>query len=250
MKLIVQNLATEYKDEGEGKTLLFLHGWQDSLSSFNQVAALLKDDYRIVSLDLPGFGATEAPKTTWELSNYIQFVQEFIAKLGIDASVIIGHSFGGRIAIKGVSEGKLRPTQIVLIGSAGFVKSNTLKNSVIKMLTKVVGFVMYIPPLLFIRTAMRKKLYKAIGSDYLDAGPLQKTFLNVIGEDLSVYASKIAVPTLLMWGSNDTQTPLKDGQILTALIPQSELKVIDKAGHFVHNEEPEEVSRMIKEFVC
>ena len=73
MKLIVYNLATEYTIEGAGGTALFLHGWQDNLHTWDSLASLLAPMYRVVRLDLPGFGKTELPRETWNLYNYIQF---------------------------------------------------------------------------------------------------------------------------------------------------------------------------------
>ena len=80
MKIIVQNLATEYRDEGSGKTLIFLHGWQSNLHTFDNLASPLKNYYRVVRLDLPGFGGSEMPKETWDLNKYILFVCDFIQK--------------------------------------------------------------------------------------------------------------------------------------------------------------------------
>ena len=97
MKIIVQNLATEYLDEGNGKVVLFLHGWQDNLHTFDSLASLLSPTWRIVRLDLPGFGKSEVPKETGELDNYVQFVKDFINKLDIHVYALVGHSFGGQL---------------------------------------------------------------------------------------------------------------------------------------------------------
>src|SRR3989344_7345008 len=113
MKVIVDGLATEYKDEGSGPALLMLHGWMDTLSSFDAITKGLADSHRIVRLDLPGFGGTEAPPDTWYISDFVSFVQHFIQKIGLDSYVLLGHSFGGRISIKGVGTGVLQPSRLV-----------------------------------------------------------------------------------------------------------------------------------------
>ncbi|MBP6866404.1 MAG: alpha/beta hydrolase [Candidatus Pacebacteria bacterium] len=249
MKVIVDNLVTEYEDEGAGKVLLFLHGWKDSLDSFNDIGSILNSEYRVIRLDLPGFGKTQIPKETWDLDDYIDFVGSFIAKLNISPYALIGHSFGGRIIIKGVSERKLNSEKLVLVASAGIAKRKTLKNYVFKIIAKTGKLVTYIPPFYFYRNSLKKKLYSFVGGDYLNTGALKNTFVKVIKEDLSEYARQIEVPTILIWGADDTETPLSDGQRLNTMIRNSRLEVLEKADHFVHKQKPREVSGLIREFL-
>jgi pimeloyl-ACP methyl ester carboxylesterase len=250
MKIIVQNLAVEYRDEGAGKTILLLHGWQDSLHTFDALTNFLSQTNRIIRLDLPGFGQSEIPKKTWDLDDYVELVKGFIQKLNLPIEALIGHSFGGRIAIKGAATQKLQPNKIVLINSAGIAKNKTLRNYILKVGAKIIGWTTYVPPLVFWREQLRKKIYKFLGSDYLNAGAMQETFLKIIGEDLSASAPKIVTPTLLIWGENDTETPLSEGQRLTKLIPDSKLQIIKEAGHFVHQEKTQKVAELIQKFLC
>jgi len=249
MKIIVQNLATEYLDEGTGKVVLFLHGWQDNLHTFDSLVSLLSPVLRIIRLDLPGFGKSEVPKETWDLNNYVQFIEDFIQKLDIQVYALVGYSFGGRIAIKGEATKNLQAQKIILICSAGIAKNRTLRNSLLKILAKIGGLITYMPPLIFWREGLRKRIYSFIGSDYLNTGVLKETFLKIISEDLSVSAKKITTPTLLIWGESDTETLLSDGKQLARLIPNSKLKVISGAGHFVHKEKSQEVARLVQEFL-
>ncbi len=249
MKIIVQNLATEYQDNGAGKIILFLHGWRDDLRTFDSLVPVLSSTYRCVRLDLPGFGQTELPREAWDVGRYVQFVKSFIQKLNIEVDILVGHSFGGRIAIKGTATKSLQPHKIILIGSAGIAKSRTVHNSILKVAAKIGGLITYVPPLLFWRRELRKKMYGYIGSDYGNAGALRETFLKIISEDLSENAKQITVPTLLIWGADDTETPLSDGEQLSRLIPGSRLKVVHGAGHFVHRERSEEVIKLVQEFI-
>ncbi len=249
MQVIVDNLAVEYQDQGTGRVLLFLHGWGDSLHSFDNLSQILNKEYRVVRLDLPGFGKSEQLRQTWNLDNYVGFVNNFIKKLNLDVYVIIGHSFGGRITIKGIAEAKLKSRKIVLIGSAGIAKRKTFKNYFFMVLAKVGNVITYIPPLIFYRDGLRKKMYSMVGSDYLNAGSLKQTFLKVISEDLTECAERINIPSLLIWGENDTETPLADGERLAKLIKNSEIQIIKNSGHFVHKEKAEEVVEIIKKFL-
>lgn len=249
MKIIVQNLAAEYQDDGVGNIILFLHGWQDNLHTFDALASFLSSTHRIIRLDLPGFGQTEAPKETWDLDDYVKFVNHFIQKLNINVDAIVGHSFGGRIVIKGEATKKFRLRNIILICSAGVAAKHTFRNTALKIIAKAVGVITYTPPFIFWREALRKKMYESIGSDYLNAGILKKTFLKIISEDLSSSAEKITTPTLLIWGSNDIQTPLSEGKKLSYLIHDSKLEIVQGAGHFVHKEQPRIVATLIQEFL-
>lgn len=249
MKVIVDNIATEYSDEGKGPTILMLHGWMDTHHTFDRLAGVLGLDYRLVRLDMPGFGQTEAPKEAWSVGDYATFVSHFSDKLGLKPDVILGHSFGGRVTIKGVSTGVFKPRKLILVGSAGISKRITFRNIFFTTVAKIFGIVTYIPPLYFYRDKIRKKLYAMIGSDYLESGVLRDTYLKVISEDLKEDASHISLPTQLIWGENDTETPLADGRQFSLLINGSSLSVVAGAGHMVHQEKAEEVARIIKDFV-
>ena len=249
MKILIQNLATEYKDEGNGPVLLFLHGWQDSIRSFDALVPYLENDFRIIRLDLPGFGKTEFPKTSWDLDDYVSFVKKFTEKLDISPYAVAGHSFGGRIAIKSVSEKILTPEKLILIASAGIKKSASFKNRALKLFAKIGKVIFAIPPLSLFGAKIRNFIYKHIESDYLSAGALKETFIKIINEDLSASASNIAIPALLIWGDIDTATPLKDGEKLAHLIKRSGLKVFQNVGHFVHVEKPKETAEAIFNFL-
>lgn len=248
MKLIVDGIATEYRDEGEGPVLLFLHGWQDSLQTFDATASMLTQEHRVVRLDLPGFGGSEIPKGDWHLDDYAGFVEKFREKLRLDVDVLVGHSLGGRIVIKGCSTGIFHPRKIVLIASAGVAKRDTMRNRGFNAAAKIGKTITRVPPLHLLHDRLRRRLYAAATSDYLDAGAMRKTFLNIIAEDLSSAAAKISLPTLLIWGSADTTTTLREGVLLSQLIRGSRLEVIETAGHFVHKDHAEDVARLINTF--
>lgn len=241
-------MAIEYRDEGSGPVVLLLHGWRDSLHTFDLLALLLSPSHRALRLNLPGFGESEAPRTAWHIDDYAGFVAEFIKKLDINVDVLIGHSLGGRIALKGIASKTLDAQKVVLIASAGIAQRNTFRILFFRALAKIGRLVTAIPPFTFFREALRRRLYRGLGSDYLSAGPLKETFLNIINEDLSAHAKAITKPVLLIWGSEDAETPLRDGQRLATLIPGAAFEIIPGAGHFVHQEKPGEVVGLIHKF--
>ena len=252
MKIIVKNLAVRYEDQGnpDGIVLFFLHGWKNDLHAFDSIVLEFASSYRIIRLDLPGSGGTEVPREDWSLDDYVDFVDEFTKKIDIRPDILIGHSLGGRIIIKGVAHGIFQPKKIVLIASAGIAKRKSLRNAVIMAVAKAGKAIATARPFSLAREGLRKKLYKSIGSDYGNAGAMKGTFLKVIGEDLSASARKISVPTLLIWGDRDTETPLADGERLHKMISGSELRVFPGTDHFVHLEKPKEVVRTMKDFLA
>ena len=248
MKCIVSGLAVEYEDRGSGDSIVMLHGWKDDLRTFDAIAPSLSGRFRIIRVDLPGFGGSEAPKGDWMLDDYVGFVKDFLIKLNIKPDILVGHSFGGRVTIKGIATNKFSAKKIVLISSAGIAHRKTLKNLILAILAKIGRVVTAIPLISFWKQNIRRRLYKHIGSDYFRAGALSGTFRNIIKEDLSENARNIGVPTLIIWGSEDDTTPISEGKRLNKLIYGSKLEVIGGAGHFVHQERPEEVVNLISKF--
>jgi pimeloyl-ACP methyl ester carboxylesterase len=252
MKIIVDELAAEYRDEGNpnGPIVLFLHGWRNDLHSFDALAHELAPLYRIVRLDLPGFGGTEIPGKTWELGDYVRFVDDFMKKLAIQVDVMVGHSLGGRIIIKGLGSDVFHPRKAVLIASAGIAKRRTIRNQILKIVAKTGKAVTKIPPLSLWQGVLREKLYGYAGSDYHNAGPLKSTFVKLVSEDLSASAASISIPVLLLWGDRDAETPLSDGERLSRLIPGAVLKVFPGTGHHVHQERSVQIAEATKEFIA
>lgn len=247
MKTIVDDIAIEYQDEGAGPALLFLHGWKDSLHTFDGLRPYFSS-HRILRLDLPGFGKSENPPRTWSLDDYRDFVRNFLQKIGVkEVEAIVGHSFGGRIALKGSAEEVLHPKKLILLASGGIAKSRSLRNVFFGLIAKVGKFFVFFLP--GYRRYLRERLYKRAGSDYLEAGPLRGTFLRVIREDLRKTARKISVPTLLLWGESDTETPVGDAWKFHEKIKGSELCIFPSRGHFLHQEIPEDVAGAIHKFL-
>ena len=251
MTVIVNNLAINYTDEGHGPVVLLLHGWGDSSDSFTPLThQLVGWGYRVVRVDLPGFGGSQLPLAAWGVGDYAMFVADFLAKLRLKAAVMIGHSLGGRILLKGVGEGTLHADKLVLLASAGLYKGNSARNLAYRVVAKVGKVATALPPMRPLRISLRQKLYRRAGSDYASSGNLQATFLRVVNEDLSGPASHIHVPALLVWGSADDQTPVSDGHRLHELITGSSLKVVAGAGHFVHLDQPAATAGFIREFLA
>lgn len=250
MKTIVNNLAVEYADAGKGPVLLLLHGWMETLHTFDVMMPTLTAGWRVIRFDLPGFGGTEPPPVPWEVVGYAQFTADFCHKLGIQPKVIVGHSFGGRVILKGVSDSILTAQKLILIASAGIASCKTIRARLFLIAAKLGKIALFFFPHA-LQERLRKKLFGAAGSsDYLNvnSGVLKETFLKAIREDLSDAARSIRAPTLFIWGERDIVTPLSDGKRLHGLISGSKLEIIKGVGHFVHQEKPQAVAEAILRF--
>lgn len=250
MQCIVNETLISYKKEGSGPVVLVLHGWATSAGAMQSVIDALSPTHTVVALDLPGFGGSEQPHEAWSVGDYAQCVHDFLKKIGVEQlKGIVGHSFGGRVIIKALSQELLAPHKVVLIGSAGVKHSDSFRNKTFKVIAKTGKIALRIPGLRGISSRARTKLYERAGSvDYLNSGTMKDIFLNTINEDLAGVAHKVACPTLLIWGSEDMEAPLADGEYFDRVMPRSELKVIHGAGHFVYDTHKDQVSQWLQEF--
>lgn len=251
MQVIVDGLSTNYLDTGKSNkpTVLILHGWADSAASFSDLAKKLSSHYRVISLDLPGFGKTEGPKSAWTLADFALFTAHFLQKLELPLFALVGHSNGGAISIKGVASGILKPKKLVLIASAGVRRPYTFRNTALKALTKSSKFILHLAPEKS-REQLKHKLYRRIGSDYLVVEGMKETFKNIVSEDVLDHARNIKIPTVLIYGDEDHATPQLYGALFTEAITNSQLHVLEEAGHFVHIDELNETAKIVTEFLA
>lgn len=240
MKVLVNGQLIEYRKEGGGPAVLLLHGWGATLGTFDQLAAhLVETGHTVYRFDFPGFGSSPHPGAAWSVGDYVDLTAAFIGKMKIKKlKAVVGHSFGGRVIIKGVATGKLRPERLILMAAAGIRPKPTFRKAAFTAIAKTGKVVTALPGLAGVRQKLQKKLYSAAGSsDYLQAGAMQQIFINTIKEDLTEYLDKITRPTLLVWGEHDTETPLADGKIMQQHIASAELVVVPQAGHFVYDDD-------------
>lgn len=231
--IIIYNLNIQYFQSekiDKSNALVFLHGWGSCSMHFRKT---LEKCENFIAVDLPGFGDSEAPKTTWALDGYVSFIKEFLKKLNIENPIIAGHSFGGSIGIKYCSD-ENKCKKLILIGSAGIRRTQSTKKYGFFILAKIFGTLLSLPLLGNLKNTTRKYFYKVIGAeDYINAGTLTETYRKVISEDLTNDLKKINIPTILIWGENDKDTPLRDGKLIQKLINNSQLFVVPNAKHYV-----------------
>lgn len=236
MDIKIDNIKINYIEQGKDSntTILLLHGWGANIEAFRPVIDNLANNFKVYAIDFPGFGLSEEPPKDYAVEDYSKLVLEFINQLKLENVVLVGHSFGGRVIIKLVGKLGYKPKKIILVDSAGIKPKRTLKYYL-----KVYSFkaAKNLSKLLLGKKKSEEVInrYKnKMGStDYNNANDtMREVFKNVVNEDLTQYLSNIKASTLLIWGENDLDTPLKDGQKMEKLIEDSGLVVLKGAGHF------------------
>ncbi len=249
MQVVVDDLITNCELAGTGKLVLLLHGWGDSLQGLSELQAALAKHYKVLAVDLPGFGSTQAPKSVWDLDDYSHFLNALLKKLDQgETYAVIGHSNGAALAIRATSLGLLKPKRMILLAAAGVRNNHNAKRFAFKVMAKTGNAATLLLPDRY-RQALRKSLYAAAGSDLLVMPQLQETFKKTVRQDVQADAGKITAPTLLIYAKNDTQVPLSSGQRYHQLIADSRLEIIDDAGHFVHRDQPAKITSLIEGFL-
>ena len=239
MKIKVKDININYIQYGEGKDIVLLHGWGQNIEMMKPVGDPLSNKYNITIIDFPGFGESEEPKTAWTIDDYSEMLVEIIKKLNIKKPILMGHSFGGRVAIRYSANNKIE--KLVLFGSPCIRKQQplSLKTKVLKKLKTLPGL-----------DGIGEKMKKYIGSrDYKAASPMMRQILvNTVNEDLSEYAKKIEEPTLLIWGDNDTEEPVEEARELEKIMIDAGLVVLP-GSHYAYLENLHQVINIINTFL-
>ncbi len=238
MKIKLKDLDINYVQYGEGKDIVLLHGWGQNIEMMKFLGDRFCEDYRITILDFPGYGESPEPSSAWFISDYCELVHDLIVKLKIDNPILIGHSFGGRVAIKYAS--LYNVSKLVLFGAPCIRKNKELDAK-----TKFLKWAKTLPGMNGIGEYMKKY----IGSrDYKAASPIMRQVLvNTVNEDLSEDAKKIKCPTLLIWGTNDTEAPIEDARELEKLLSDGAL--IELSGtHYAYIENLDQVTNILYNF--
>lgn len=233
MYLNIQENKINYKVSGVGPPLIFLHGWGRNLSDFDKVTNQINDDFTVYQLDLPGFGESSINKGL-SVEEYTDIIYEFCLKLAINSPIVVGHSFGGRVAIMYACKHEV--SKLVLVASPGIKQRFNLKKYLKIKIYKILK---------------RLNIKLNLGSkDYKNSNNILKEVLvKAVNLDLTHYALKITAPTLLIYGEKDKHVPLYVANKLNKLIKNSALITIPKCSHFPFVEKYRHFLIVLKSFI-
>ncbi len=239
MKIKVKNTLVNYIQYGEGKDIILLHGWGQNVEMMKPIGDNLAGDFRITIIDFPGFGESEEPSEDWNISDYANMLELLVKELKIKKPIVMGHSFGGRVAIRYSANNPIE--KLVLFGSpcVRLQQKQPLKVRVLKKLKTLPGM-----------DKFGEFMKKYIGSrDYKAASPMMRQILvNTVNEDLSAYAAQIEEPTLLIWGDNDTEAPIEEAKMLEKIMPDAALIVLP-GTHYAYLENLGQVLNILYSFL-
>ena len=239
MQINIQNTSIHYIQYGEGKDILLLHGWGQNIEMMKPLGDNFSDRFRITILDFPGFGQSEEPKEAWNIDKYSSVLEEFVKKTGIKKPIVIGHSFGGRVAIRFSARNPIE--KLILFGSPciRIQEELSIPVKILKQLKKLPGL-----------NEFGEYMKQYIGSrDYKAASPIMReTLVEVVNEDLSKYAREIEEPTLLIWGENDEEAPVSEAKELEKIMINAALIVIP-GTHYAYLENLGRVVAILNSFL-
>ena len=252
------NLSVSYNRVGvqDKNPLIILHGWGSNKQVMMPLAQELSDIRDCYVFDLPGFGNSSVPNKPWEVDDYTDLIQEFIADQAFDSVDLLVHSFGGRIALKLCARPNAKQLidKVLITGGAGMKPRRGWKYYFKKYTAKFLK-----APFLILPSSLREKalgglrqtsLWKALGSsDYSKLeGVMRETFVKTVTEYLEPCLPQIPHEVLLLWGENDEAAPLYQAKKMEEGIEHAELVVIDHAGHYAFLDRPSHFASIAKAY--
>jgi len=250
-EILIDGLKINYKIAGQGPAILILHGWGGSSDSWIRVQKILaKEGFKVIVPDFPGFGKSKTPFFPWGLEDYTNFILNLTHYLGLENFFLLGHSFGGRIAIKFAVSFPEKIKSLILCDSAGIKQKWGKKEILIFQLAKIGNAIFTPTPLKRLKDRARNLFYIFLRHrDYAKAdGTMKETMKKVINEDLLNDLPQIKTKTLIIWGENDKLVPVKYAYLFKEKIENSEIKIIPKIGHSPNLEVPEKLAEIILNF--
>ena len=234
MKIKINQNEISYIQYGKGQDVILLHGWGQNIEMMKPLGDPLSEHYRVTILDFPGFGGSPEPNNDWNIEDYVHMLE-------LKNPILMGHSFGGRVAIKYASCNKV--SKLVLLASPCVRlkdKSRDFKTKVLKSIKKLPGM-----------NKIGEYAKNFIGSrDYKAASPrMRQILVNTVNEDLSEDAKKITIPVLLIWGDLDEEATLEEGKMLEGLLVDGGLVVLNGCTHYAYLEALPRVLNIIHVFL-
>ncbi len=214
--------------------LLILHGWGQTHQNLTPLAKRLPSNVDPILLDLPGFGNARTPPTTWSAFDYADHFINYLDVHEIEKTAVLGHSFGGKVAMCLAIRYPHRVKQLILLAPSGlrpqppFTKK--LRMNGIKILGKAIkGY-----DRVFQSEHFKTFFIPQYGSrDYQQAGDMRSILVRSVNEDLSEEVKQIRCPTLLLWGEKDSATPLEMAHRLLQSIPRAKLQLFPHHDHYL-----------------
>ncbi|MCA0931796.1 alpha/beta hydrolase [Lutimonas saemankumensis] len=264
----MDGMQVHFRDEGnaKGKTpIVLIHGTGASLHTFDIWTGQLKKEYRVIRMDLPGFGLTGPfPDRNYSMERYTMFLKAFLTRRGVSKCILGGNSLGGAIAWQFAAKNPDRVEKLILIDAAGYPMESESRPIAftlarIPLLNKALT---YITPRSMVRSSVenvyadKSKVSDALVERYfkltLRAGNRQALVDRMAMENDMKKADRIkdiVQPTLVLWGQQDRLIPVENAHRFHKDLPNSQLVILSNSGHVPMEESPDESLNSLLNFL-
>lgn len=260
-----------YRRGGSGPTVLLIHGLAGSSKTWDDVIPLLTPHADVIAVDLLGHGESAKPTGDYSLGAFASGLRDFLSILGVESVTIVGHSFGGGVAMQLAYQHPHLVDRLVLVGSGGLGRE-------VSWLLRVLTLpgAEYVMPIAFpkpivdratdvgrqlgrrnIRWPKLAEMWRAYSS--LAGATNRKAFVRTMRGVIEPTGQTVNasdrlylaahVPTMIVWGDQDGIIPVRHGYAAHELIPSSRLEVIEGVGHFPHVERPDTFANLLVDFL-
>ena len=260
----VDGLDVHYKDEGDPNAFPFvlIHGTFASLHAFDDWAKILKKKYRVIRMDLPGFGITGPnPHAKYSIEKYAEFISVFISELGIEKCHLAGNSLGGWLAWEFALQHQEKVEKLILIDAAGYINDKNLPLPFVIAQTPVLRNVFNYVPLAVVRRFVRQVFYDQskvtdqLVQRYFDLFHREgnkEAFVKIansyfVQNTHSLFQLK--VPTLVLWGEKDNWLSVDQSERFVHDLPNAKRIIYENVGHVPMEEIPDETAKDVIEFL-
>lgn len=240
--MVINDCDINYIDYGnkKGQAIVLLHGWGQNIEMMKALGDNFEENFRIIIPDLPGFGKSSEPKYPWQLVEYVSFLEELLKELKVNNPIIIGHSFGGKMGLLYATRNEVEKLVCLASPYKRKIKKETLKVKILKTAKKIPGL-----------NKLEGFAKKHMGStDYKNASDMmRKILVNHVNYDITDEVKKIKCPTLLIWGTLDTEVSIDDAYELEKLIDNCGLVKYDGCTHYAYLERFGQTVSVLKSFL-
>jgi pimeloyl-ACP methyl ester carboxylesterase len=260
----IDGLKVHYKETGPlgAPALLLLHGFGSSLQAWDDWSVNLEQKYRVIRLDLPGFGLTGAsPDHDYSEEKDLAILTHFADKLGLDKFSVIGHSMGGKMAWSLAAAQPDRVQALVLMAPDGFPETKDIGTKPYEV-PAIMGVIQYFLPKYLVRKSIEPAfansaaLNEALVNRYFDMlrapgvrGAILDRSNQTIYSDPVPRLKAIKAPTLLIWGEQDQMIPSSNAQSYAGVLLNSTTVLVPQLGHLLQEEQPEKGLAFVMEFL-
>ncbi len=249
---VIDGSLVHYRDEGQGPCLLLLHGAFSSLHTFDDWTSKLTSQFRVIRIDLPGFGLTgKLNSGKYEIAYVVKFIKTFLEVVKVDQFYLVGSSLGGWISWEMALAYPDKVKKLILIDAAGFLDSKNIplpfKMARTPFMNKIVKFAINRSMLEnFLRDVYynRSKISDALVDRYYDLFSKEgnpEAFFSLVNQrfvDHTRFLKEIKIPVLILWGQEDIWLPVENAYRFHDKIPNNEMIIYERTGHVPMEEIP------------